>query len=134
MKPKLQKVCNLVLKGKSMREALLACGYSDSYASHNSHKFLHNREVQRYIRERQKQIEDACLADDIFLISDLKAIIKDTQATPVEKIEARKLLEKINARFEEIKMRGKELEKEVTPQANVTIKIETATKEDVNGN
>lgn len=117
MKPKLQKVCNFYLSGMSMREALIKAGYSDAYASHNSSKFLHNRSVMAYIRERQKEIEDAALADDIFLRADLKRIIKDPQSTPYDKAEARKLLEKMNGRDKEIAAKLKEIEERKKAEA-----------------
>jgi len=130
MKPKLQKVCNFYLTGDSMREALLKAGYSDSYASHNSTKFLHNREVMAYIRERQKEIEESALADDIFLRADLKRIIKNPKSKPVEKLEARKLLEKMNGRDKEIaaKLNAIDNKLEATTSGKIEITFSEARK------
>lgn len=132
MSPKLQKVCNFYLSGMSMREALLKAGYSDGYASHSSSKFLHNREVQKYIRERQQAEAEAALADDIFLLDDLKRIIKDPNAFPLEKVEARKLLEKIIGRNKEIEAKFKSIE--VAPKESIiNINIQEAKKDNLNG-
>jgi len=130
LKPKLQKVCNFYLTGDSMREALIKAGYSDSYASHNSHKFLHNRSVMAYIRERQKEIEDAALADDIFLRADLKRIIKDPKSKPIEKMEARKILEKMNGRDKEIaaKLDSIDSKLEATSSGKIEITFTEANK------
>lgn len=67
MKPKLQMVCNYYLQGMSVRQALLKVGYSDAYASHNAGKFLKNKEVITYIRNRQADEAAVALADATFV-------------------------------------------------------------------
>lgn len=96
MSPKLQRVANYYLSGLSMRESLLKVGYSDAYAGHNATKFLKNREVIAYIKERQKAEADAALADAIFIKDNLMKIIKDPNSTTREKTEALKTLDNHN--------------------------------------
>lgn len=112
-----------------MREALLKAGYSDSYASHNSTKFLHNREVQRYIRERQKQVEEAELVDAQFLLDNLKKIISDPQATLREKAEAMKILDSHLEWNKAIESRLKELEVPKSSNQPIVINVGQATKD-----
>jgi phage terminase small subunit len=115
-----------------MRQALLAVGYSDSYASHNSSKFLNNREVQKYIRERQDAEATAALADAICVKENLLKIIKDPQATPKEKTEAIKALDSHLEWTKTLESRLKELEvAKETPSVNtnpIVIKIEPVDK------
>ena len=124
MSPKLQKVCNYYLKGMSMREALLKAGYSDAYASHNSSKFLHNRSVQKYIRERQKEEADAELANAITIKNKLLELSKHSD--PYVALTALKQLDAHNEWMAELEAKLKSLEvaqaTEVTGSLNITFK------------
>jgi phage terminase small subunit len=108
MSPKLQKVCNFYLKGMSMRESLIKGGYSDSYASHNSSKFLHNRQVQRYIRERQQEEAKAELANAIMIKNKLVALTEHSD--PYVALNALKQLDAHNEWMAELEAKFKALE------------------------
>jgi phage terminase small subunit len=117
MTPKQQRVCNFFLSGMTMRKALSACGYSEAYADHMSIKYLKNREVIAYIKERQKAEADAALADAICVKDNLLKIIKDPTSTKKEKSDALKILDQHNEwnkelllRLDEIEIKKKELE------------------------
>jgi phage terminase small subunit len=127
MTPKLQKVCNFYLNGMSMREALLKAGYSDSYAEHNSTKFLHNREVIKYIKTRQKAEADASLVDAIYLLDQLKKIIDSPNSTNKEKSEALKILNDRLMRSAEIENKLKDIDSQKT---NLTIDFNIVTKDE----
>jgi phage terminase small subunit len=92
----------------SMREALLKAGYSDSYASHNSSKFLHNRECQRYIRQRQKEEADATLANAIMVKNKLVALTQHND--PYVALNALKQLDAHNEWMAELEAKFKALE------------------------
>jgi phage terminase small subunit len=108
MKPRIQKVCNFYLSGLSMRESLLKAGFSDSYASHNSHKFLKSREVVKYIRQRQQDEANVALADGIFVKKKLLELSEDKD--PKVRLEAIKQLDAHNEWFENLQARFRELE------------------------
>lgn len=125
MRPNIQKVCNFYLGGMSMRQALVAAGYSESYADHHSLKFLKNKEVMTYIRARQKDEADAALADAIYTRTRLMDIVADKTATNREKIEALRALDAHNKWMSELDARLKELEnsKKVTENNASVINI-----------
>lgn len=129
MSPKLQKVCNHYLQGMSMRQALLAVGYSDGYASHNSSKFLHNREVQRYIRARQKDEAESALADATFVKKKLMDLASDQN--PNVALNALKQLDAHNEWMKSLdsKLKSLEVAKESPNQPIININIPKITED-----
>lgn len=136
--PKQQTVCNLYLTGMSMRAAMMQAGYDEKYATQNLFTFYKNRDVQAYLRMRLKEFADAARADDAFLLKNLTDIICDPTSDRIERIEARKLLEKINTRNKELAVRLKEVEmkvaekkaeKEMNESGNIEINFNIANKE-----
>jgi phage terminase small subunit len=128
MRPKLQRVCNLFISGVSMREALLQSGYSDSYASHNASKFLHNRECQRYIRARQEEMAKAALANAVFVENKLLELA----ANPDARI-ALKAIEQLDRHHEwmkelDVKYKALEQEPDKQEQKSIVINIQSAEK------
>ena len=110
MSPKQQKVCRYYLEGMSMRLALIKAGFSDAYASHNAAKFLHSREVMEYIRKRQKELEDAELADMKFVRRKLMEIAEKRGIEERDAIAATRALGDMIIEMEKLQAKIKEIE------------------------
>jgi phage terminase small subunit len=118
MTPRLQRVCNNYLAGMSMRQALMKEGYSQGYADHMSFKCFKNREVQKYIRDRQKAEADVALADAIYVKKKLMDLAEGNEKfvalNALKQLDAHnKWMTELEARFQEIELKKQLVESEL---------------------
>ena len=111
--PKQQKVCQMYLKGMSMREALIAAGFSESYAKHMAYKFLKRRNVVEYIRKEQKLLHDFESYDRQHFYKFLVGKLADSNVEDREKVQYAKLLQQLGGFNKDFDLKEKELEAKI---------------------
>jgi phage terminase small subunit len=105
--------CRAYISGKSMRQALLEAGYSESTAAHNSFHFFKNREVIKFIRDRQLEVEKAIFIDQAYVSNALYKIANMNGVAEKDKNAALKIIQDHLDHQAEIKMRLQEVEAKV---------------------
>lgn len=77
--PKARNACELYLKGKSIKQAMLSAGYAKSYVEGPvaCMRFFKNRCVVDYIRQRQEELSKANAIDQSKLIKYAEHILDD---------------------------------------------------------
>ena len=111
--PKQQKVCQMYLKGMSMREALIAAGFSEGYAKHNAYKFLKRRNVVEYIRKEQKLLHDFESYDRQHFYKFLVGKLADAKVEDKDKVQYAKMLQQLGGFNKDFDLKEKELEAKI---------------------
>lgn len=95
MSPKEIIACENYLKGMSLKKALVAAGYSETYIEGPLHLFrwLKRRHICAYIRQRQTQLAKLFNKDKAYLVEKLEEIIDESN--PRDRVQALLLLERL---------------------------------------
>ena len=108
MTPRMQKCGNLYLKGMSMRQAMIQSGYTEQYAESHCTDMLKNRELIKYIKDRQRDEAQVALADAIMVKKKLVALTEHSD--PYVALNALKQLDAHNEWMAELEAKFKQLE------------------------
>jgi phage terminase small subunit len=87
--------CEYYIKGMSLVEAMRKAGYNDSYCEGKraGWRYLQNRHVQNYIRERKKEIASVAFLDTAWIAKHVKDWIEE--GNTADRVKAAELLNRL---------------------------------------
>lgn len=114
LKPKQKAFADFYMQFGNATAAAIKAGYSEKYAGQNADKLLKNTNIQEYIKERSKLIDDERIADMVEVKQFWTDIMRDAQYEPKDRLKASEYIAKTNGAFLDKIEHSGELDAEVT--------------------
>lgn len=99
--------CEYYVACGSATESVMKAGYSEKYAGQNADKLLKNTNIQNYIKELNKKVENKRIADIKEVKEFWSDVLRDERAKMQDRLKASEYIAKTNGAFlDKVEVKG----------------------------